>query len=92
MGWDPSPRTNQDLEWNGSWGYPYTNIISNNTPAAFRKALEMTREQLLSDPTGPRIMNINCWNEWTEGSYLEPDTVSGMAYLEAVKAVFKNEN
>ena len=31
---------------------------------------------------------INSWNEWTEGSYLEPDTVHGMGYLEAVKRVF----
>jgi hypothetical protein len=23
MGWDPSPRTNQNLEWKGTWGYPY---------------------------------------------------------------------
>jgi hypothetical protein len=30
----------------------------------------------------------NCWNEWTEGSYLEPDTVNGLKYLEAVRAVF----
>ena len=92
MGWDPSPRTDQDSDWNGSWGYPYTNIIGTNTPENFRKALEMTREKLLSDPAGPRIMNINCWNEWTEGSYLEPDTVNGMAYLEAVKSAFKVRN
>jgi len=31
---------------------------------------------------------INCWNERTEGSYMEPDTVHGMAYLDAVRAVF----
>ena len=74
----------------GTWGYPYTNTIRNNTPENFRKALEMTKEKLLSDPNGPRILNINCWNEWTEGSYLEPDTVNGMAYLEAVKEVFKD--
>jgi hypothetical protein len=91
MGWDPSPRTNQDLDWNGTWGYPYTNTITNNTPENFRKALELTREKLLSDPDGPRILNINCWNEWTEGSYLEPDTVHGMLYLEAIKAEFGNQ-
>ena len=65
------------------------NTIKNNTPENFRKALEITREKLLSDPNGPRILNINCWNKWTEGSYLGPDTVNGMAYLEAIKSVFK---
>ena len=34
------------------------------------------------------ILNINCWNEWTEGSYLEPDQVHGMKSLEAVRDVF----
>jgi hypothetical protein len=65
------------------------NTIKNNTPENFKKALEMTREKLLSDPNGPRILNINCWNEWTEGSYLEPDTVNGMAYLEMIRSVFR---
>jgi len=88
MGWDPSPRTNQNKEWNSTWAYPYSNTISNNTPENFRKALQLTKEKLLDDPNGPRILNINCWNEWTEGSYLEPDIINGMAYLEAVKEVF----
>ena len=48
----------------------------------------MTKQRLLAKPNGPRILNINCWNEWTEGSYLEPDTVHGMKYLEAVRDVF----
>ncbi|MFV0418836.1 MAG: glycoside hydrolase family 99-like domain-containing protein [Dysgonomonas sp.] len=88
MGWDSSPRTNQQTEWPSSAGYPYTNIITNNTPENFKTALQMTKDKLLADPNGPRILNINCWNEWTEGSYLEPDTKNGTAYMDAVKEVF----
>jgi hypothetical protein len=88
MGWDPSPRCDQKSEW-GNFGYPFTNTIGNNTPGNFRTALQMTRDKLLADPQGPKIMNINCWNEWTEGSYLEPDIKNKFGYLEAVKSVFK---
>ena len=89
MGWDPSPRCDLKSEW-APVGYPFMNTIGNNTPENFKTALQMTKDKLLADPNGSRILNINCWNEWTEGSYLEPDTINGMAYLEAVKAVFKN--
>jgi len=87
MGWDPSPRTAQEDEF-GSFGYPFTNTIGQNTPENFRDALKKTKERLLAQPSGPRILTINCWNEWTEGSYLEPDTVNGLRYLEAVREVF----
>jgi len=87
MGWDPSPRCDQSDKFDNS-GYPFTNTIKDNTPANFKTALEMTKARLLADPHGPRIINLNCWNEWTEGSYLEPDTVNGTKYLEAVKEVF----
>ena len=87
MGWDSSPRCDLNDEW-GNWGYPFTNTIGNNTPENFKTALQMTKDRLLANPDGPRILNINCWNEWTEGSYLEPDVVHGMQYLNAVKDVF----
>jgi hypothetical protein len=87
MGWDPTPRCDLKSEW-APVGYPFMNTIGNNTPENFEKALRIIKDKLLADPAGPRILNINCWNEWTEGSYLEPDTRNRMAYLEAVKAVF----
>ncbi len=31
---------------------------------------------------------IHSWNEWTEGSYIERDTVHGLAYLEAIREEF----
>lgn len=87
MGWDATPRCDIDSEWEVV-GYPFMGTIGNNTPENFKAALQKTKEKLLADPNGPKILNINCWNEWTEGSYLEPDIVNGMKYLEAVKDVF----
>ena len=87
MGWDSSPRAHQDDPFDNS-GYPFTNTIANNTPERFREALEIARKRLMEQKEGPRILTINSWNEWTEGSYIEPDTVHGTKYLEAIRAVF----
>jgi hypothetical protein len=70
------------------WYYPFMNTIGGNTPERFKEALALTKQRLMSRHPNERILNINCWNEWTEGSYLEPDTVHGMKYLEAVYEVF----
>ncbi|MEN8229474.1 MAG: glycoside hydrolase family 99-like domain-containing protein [Bacteroidota bacterium] len=88
MGWDSSPRTKQTENFT-RLGYPFTGTLANNTPENFRKALQEMREYLARHPSSNNIFNINCWNEWTEGSYLEPDTIHGMAYLEAIKEVFE---
>jgi hypothetical protein len=87
MGWDSSPRAHQDDEF-GNYGYPFMHTIGKNTPERFREALRQTRERLATRPAKDRILTINCWNEWTEGSYLEPDTRNGMKYLEAIRDVF----
>jgi hypothetical protein len=87
MGWDSSPRTVQsDVFINAR--YPFMPVIGANTPQRFQNALAMTRDRLLAKPPAQRILTINAWNEWTEGSYLEPDTEHGFAYLEAIKQVF----
>jgi hypothetical protein len=88
VGWDSSPRCDPGSAW-GNFGYPFTNTIGGNSPPNFRKALALARDRLLADPRGPRILTINSWNEWTEGSYLEPDTRNSTGYLEAIKQVFR---
>ncbi|MEN8192628.1 MAG: glycoside hydrolase family 99-like domain-containing protein [Bacteroidota bacterium] len=87
MGWDSSPRALQEQSFDNS-GYPFMHTISGNTPERFKQALLAAKQRLEKD-MGPKILNINCWNEWTEGSYLEPDTRNGMAYLEAIKNIFE---
>jgi hypothetical protein len=39
----------------------------------------------------PKILMINAWNEWIEGSYLLPDMKYGFGYLEAVKDVMSGK-
>jgi hypothetical protein len=87
MGWDSSPRTVQSDRFDPC-GYPYMFMLKNNTPEAFAEALEETRQRLLKKPVANPFLTINAWNEWTEGSYLEPDLIHGTAYLEAIRKVF----
>ncbi|MDR1093682.1 MAG: glycoside hydrolase family 99-like domain-containing protein [Clostridiales bacterium] len=63
-------------------------VYVNNTPENFEKALRMAKEYLDKRPALPRLVTVNSWNEWTEGSYLQPDDLYGYGYLEAVKKVF----
>lgn len=90
MGWDASPRCNQTDDFIRK-GYPFMATLSGNTPEEFRKAAEELREMVAEKPVDERIITINCWNEWTEGSYLEPDTKNGFRYLKALKDVLKTD-
>ena len=87
MGWDPSPRTVQSDAYLNV-GYPFTPTLAHNTPERFREALSLAKRRLDRRSDQPKVLTLNAWNEWTEGSYLEPDTEHGLAYLEAVRDVF----
>lgn len=86
VGWDSSPRCCQSDIFD-NYGYPFTGILE-ISPEQFEDQLWALKETLASKPEKDRILTVNAWNEWTEGSYLEPDTVNGYKYLEAIKKVF----
>jgi hypothetical protein len=78
IGWDNNPRFEMFRE----------GIVKNNTPENFEKALKMAKAYADARPNQTPLITINSWNEWTETSYLQPCTLYGYGYLEAVKKVF----
>lgn len=75
IGWDTNPRFKELNE----------DIITGGTPELFEEFLRKAMYFVDSSNLSPRLITVNSWNEWSEGSYLEPDTVHGMRYLEAVR-------
>jgi len=71
-GWDNTPRMGERA-----------NIFHGATPASFRRWLRgvIVHERR---QRGERVVFINAWNEWGEGTYLEPDREFGQGWLEAV--------
>ncbi len=91
INWDNSPRAHPDAKWDKPGAHVVNPVVVGNTPAAFRQALELIKAGLLAAPTQPKIITINAWNEWPEGSCLEPEQEYGYGYLEAVRAVLGAE-
>jgi len=63
-------------------------VVKKNTPEAFGKALLAAKAFADARPKQAPLITINSWNEWTETSYLQPCSLFGYGYLEAVKRVF----
>ena len=83
IGWDDTPR------------FPAKGIKDvvhyHNTPVSFATLLSKAKKYADNHPDQPKLITINAWNEWVEGSYLLPDMLNGFGYLEAVKEVFIDE-
>jgi hypothetical protein len=83
VGWDDTPR------------FPAKGIKDvvhyHNTPESFAALLSKAKKYVDAHPEQPKLMTINAWNEWVEGSYLLPDMKHGFGYLEAVRDVMNGK-
>jgi len=68
-------------------------IIRNSNPRDFetyaRKIRDWADKNIPANM--PKLITVNSWNEWTEGGYLEPDSMFGYGYLDALRKVFVEE-
>jgi glycosyltransferase involved in cell wall biosynthesis len=74
--WDNTPRR-------GAKG----TVLVNSTPGRFARwatnAIRDTGDRFESPDE--RLVFVNAWNEWAEGTHLEPDLVYGYAWLESIR-------
>lgn len=69
--------------------WPGTPIALNDRPAAFEALVRAGFAYLNQRPDIHPILTIGCWNEWTEGHYLLPDTHNGFGMLRALARAVK---
>jgi lipopolysaccharide biosynthesis protein len=63
-------------------------VFFGSTPKQYGRWLRAASEQTCqADSPDERIVFINAWNEWAEGTYLEPDRHFGYAYLAETRRV-----
>lgn len=83
IGWDDTPR------------FPLKGAKDvtryHNTPQSFAGFLQAAKDYADAHPDQPKMIMINAWNEWIEGSYLLPDRLNGYGYLEAVSDVLNGK-
>lgn len=60
-------------------------IYVGDTPGLFEEYISHAIDYVHEKPEDRQLIFVRAWNEWGEGNYLEPDTDTGLGYLEAIR-------
>lgn len=72
--WDNTPRYGKRAR-----------LFAGASPDRFRYWFNRLVKATATRPELERVIFINAWNEWAEGTYLEPDERYGLTHLEIVR-------
>lgn len=81
------------VDWDNTARYgKKATIFKGASPEAFYYWFKKLVNYVSERPEGEQYIFLNAWNEWSEGTYLEPDNKHGYKYLEAIRhALGSNE-
>ena len=87
-GWDPSPRVYRNTE-KRILHEPSDHDNSYSTPSQWRTHLERAYQFVAQNPNRTQnTVMVCCWNEYEEGTIVEPTKLWGTKYLDALSQVF----
>jgi hypothetical protein len=66
---------------------PFSAVIRNQTPDDYREMLRHARAFIAANGLR-KFVSVEAFNEWLEGSYVEPSTQWGFGFLDAIRGVF----
>lgn len=91
-GWDTTPRSVEPERGShpSRRAWPGTPIVVGDSPRLFEQFARAGIERARQADVGPRVVTIACWNEWTEGQYLLPDTRLGYGMLRALERAVRD--
>lgn len=79
--WDNTPRR-QDT----------ATIFTDSHPSVFQVYFEEKMKEADLYPDDEKLVFVNAWNEWGEGTHLEPDMKYGRTYLQIINALVGRNN
>jgi hypothetical protein len=81
------------VDWDNTPRYgKRAHLFKGASPERFRYWFNQLVKVTATRPAKERIIFLNAWNEWAEGTYLEPDERYGKQYLEIVRDALGAQN
>ncbi len=86
VGWDASRRGEHMSDLRSVRSFPWRPVITGGSSELFGTFIEHAKTFLDATEAPHRVVFIHAWNEWSEGSAIEPGMSSGYGFLREVRS------